>query len=420
MTQAEVISIGDELLIGQTINTNASWLGQQLAGVGIRVIHTAVITDERPAILAAFDAAFVRASLIVVTGGLGPTKDDITKHMLCEYFQTELEINEEILAHITEFFTKRNRPMLEVNTLQAALPKNCKVLFNRQGTASGMWFDHNGKVLISMPGVPYEMKSIFTEEALPRIKERFETVSLYHRTVLTQGIGESFLAERISDWEDRLRNDGLGLAYLPSPAMVKLRITSYNGGSETELVDNYVEELKTALPNYVYGEEEETLAEVVGKLLYKRTQTLGTVESCTGGSIAAMITSVSGSGDYFQGGLITYSNEFKTGFANVDPLVIAEYGAVSREVAEQMAIGGKKRMETDWAVAVTGIAGPTGGTDEKPVGTVWIAIAGPDGLWSREFYFGDHRGRNVQMTVLSALNFLRCALLGIIPEKKSY
>jgi nicotinamide-nucleotide amidase len=420
MTHAEVISIGDELLIGQTINTNASWLGQQLAEVGIRVVHTAVITDERPAILTAFDAAFERASLIVVTGGLGPTKDDITKHVLCEYFQTELEINEEVLEHITAFFTKRNRPMLEVNRLQAALPKNCKVLFNRQGTAAGMWFDHNGKVLISMPGVPYEMKAIFSEEALPVIKERFETVSLYHRTLLTQGIGESFLAERISDWENRLRADGLGLAYLPSPGMVKLRVTSYKGGAETALVDKYLDEVREMLPAYVYGEEEETLAGAVGKLLFKRQQTVGTIESCTGGSIAAMLTSVSGSGDYFQGGLVTYSNEFKTGFANVDPLLIAEHGAVSQEVAEQMAKGGKERMETDWTIAVTGIAGPTGGTEEKPVGTVWIAIAGPDGCWSRQFHFGDHRGRNIQMTVLSSLNFLRCAILGIIPEKKSY
>lgn len=420
MTEAEVISIGDELLIGQTVNTNASWLGQQLAAIGIRVIHTAVIPDEKPAIVAAFDAAFERASIVVVTGGLGPTKDDITKHVLCDYFDTELVIHEEILAQITEFFTRRNRPMLEVNRLQAALPKSCKVLFNRQGTAAGMWFDHNGKVLISMPGVPYEMKSIFTEEAIPKIREQFETVSLYHRTILTQGIGESFLADRMSDWENRLRADGLGLAYLPSPGMVKLRLTSYTGGTEMALVDRYIDELKQELPLAVYGEEEETLTEVIGGLLRDRGQTVGTVESCTGGAIAAMLTSISGSSDYVQGGLVTYSNVLKQQLAGVDPQIIEEHGAVSEQVVEQMATGGKARLGVDWCISVSGIAGPNGGTEAKPVGTTWIAIAGPDALWSRQFNFGDNRERNVQMTVLTALNFLRGALLEIIPEKKSH
>lgn len=420
MTEAEVISIGDELLIGQTVNTNASWLGRKLAAIGIRVIHTAVISDEQPAIVAAFDAAFSRASVVVVTGGLGPTKDDITKHVLCDYFQTELVINEEILAHITAIFARRNLPMLEVNRLQAALPKNCKVLFNRQGTAAGMWFDHQGKVLISMPGVPYEMKSIFSEEAIPRIREQFETVNLYHRTVLTQGIGESFLADRISDWENRLRADGLGLAYLPSPGMVKLRLTAYSGSAEAELVDTYIAELKQELPVAIYGEEDETLTEVVGKLLRERGQTIGTVESCTGGGIVAMLTSISGSSDYVQGGLVTYSNALKHQLAGVDLAVIEQHGAVSEEVVEQMAAGGKERLGVDWCISVSGIAGPTGGTELKPVGTVWIAIAGPDGLWSKQFSFGEHRERNLQMTILSALNFLRCTLLEIIPEKKSH
>ena len=418
MTEAEIICIGDELLIGQTINTNASWLGQQLASAGIRVIHSAVTTDERPAIVAAFDTAFNRADIIIVTGGLGPTKDDITKHVLCDYFDTKLVMNDEVLRHITSFFTKRNRPMLEVNTLQAALPEACEVLFNRQGTAAGMWFNRNGKVLISMPGVPYEMKSIFLEEALPKIKEQFETVNLYHRTVLTQGIGESFLADKMSDWENRLRADGLGLAYLPSPGAVKLRLTSYVGEKESALIDSYINELKAAIPQFAFGEGEQTLTEVVGALLRESGQTISTVESCTGGALSAMLTSIPGSSDYVHGSLVTYSNVLKTELAGVDAALFEDAGAVSKAVAEQMATGGKARLHTDWCISVTGIAGPGGGSDEKPVGTVWIALAGPQGVVSKQFNFGDHRERNVQMSVLSALNYLRCELLGIIPEKK--
>ncbi|HLP53396.1 MAG TPA: competence/damage-inducible protein A [Fluviicola sp.] len=418
MIEAELISIGDELLIGQTVNTNATWLGQQLAAIGIRVIHTAVTTDERQAIVSAFDAAFERASLIIVTGGLGPTKDDITKHVLCEYFDTRLVMNEPILEHITSFFTKRNRPMLEVNRQQAALPEACTVLFNRQGTAAGMWFDRNGKVLISMPGVPYEMKSIFSEEALPKILERFQTVGLYHRTLLTQGVGESFLAETLADWENRLRADGLGLAYLPSPGVVKLRITAYAGEIDAAKVDRYLAEAKKALPVAVYGEEEETLQEVVGKLLRERGQTIGTVESCTGGAITALLTSISGSSDYVQGGLVTYSNQLKQELANVRPETLETFGAVSEETVTEMALGGQKKLGVDWCISVSGIAGPLGGSEEKPVGTVWIGIAGPKALWTKQFSFGDNRERNVQMSVLAALNFVRCALLGIIPEKK--
>jgi len=308
--------------------------------------------------------------------------------------------------------------MLDVNTQQAALPEACEVLFNRQGTAAGMWFEKDGKVLISMPGVPYEMKSIFAEEALPKIKSMFETVSLYHRTVLTQGIGESFLADKMSDWENRLRADGLGLAYLPSPGAVKLRLTSYKGEEEAALIGNYINELKKEIPQFAYGEGETSLSEVVGKLLLDRDQTIGTVESCTGGAIAAAITAVPGSSGYMHGSFVTYSNKLKTNLAGVDEALFEEVGAVSQEVAEQMAVGGKERLGVDWCISVTGIAGPDGGSDEKPVGTVWIALAGPQGIVSKQFNFGDNRERNVQMSVLSALNYLRCSLEGIIPEKK--
>lgn len=417
MIHAELISIGDELLIGQTVNTNASWLGQQLAAIGIRVVHTAVISDEEDAIVSAFDEAFKRSDLVIVTGGLGPTKDDITKHVLCRYFDTKLVMNDEILAHITSFFVSRNRPMLEVNRQQAALPEKCTPLFNRQGTAAGMWFEREGKVLISMPGVPYEMKGIFTEEALPRIQNKFPTESLYHRTILTQGIGESFIADKMSDWENRLRQEGLGLAYLPSPGMVKLRITAYKQEDSVK-VDRFFDEAMSAMPVAVYGQEEDTLHEVVGKLLREAGQTVATVESCTGGGIAAELTSISGASDYVQGGLVTYSNELKQLLAGVKTETLKKHGAVSQEVVEEMAQGGKSRLGVDWCVAVSGIAGPIGGSEEKPVGTVWIAVAGPNVLWSKCFHFGNNRERNIRMSVLSALNALRCVILGIIPEKK--
>ena len=393
-------------------------MGQQFADCGIRVVHTAVISDEEDAITAAFDAAFERAAIVVVTGGLGPTKDDITKHVLCRYFDTELVMNEEVLAHITTFFTSRNRPMLEVNRQQAALPEKCTVLFNRQGTAAGMWFERDGKVLISMPGVPYEMKGIFTEEALPRIKDMFPTESLYQRTFLTQGMGESFIADKMADWENRLRADGLGLAYLPSPGMVKLRITAYKQ-EDSNKVETYLKEAKAAMPVAVYGEEEDTLHEVVGKLLRDAGQTVATVESCTGGGIAAELTSISGASDYVQGGLVTYSNELKQLLAGVKAETLDRYGAVSQQVVEEMAMGGRSKLGVDWCVSVSGIAGPTGGSEEKPVGTVWIAVAGPNVLWSKCFRFGDNRERNIRMSILSALNALRCVILGIIPEKKN-
>lgn len=411
MTHAELISIGDELLIGQTINTNASWLGQQLAAIGIRVTHTAVISDEKKDIIEAIDSAFSRADLVIVTGGLGPTKDDITKHVLCDYFDSQLIENKVILEHIESFFRLRNRPMLAVNTQQALFPEKAEVLFNRQGTAAGMWFNRDKKVLISMPGVPYEMKTIFSEEAIPKIKQQFATVNLYHRTVLTQGIGESFLADKMSDWENRLRAEGFGLAYLPSPGMVKLRLTSYTGDDKAPRIDAYVQELKNEIPRYAFGEGEISLSEVVGNRLKANNQTIGTVESCTGGAISAELIRISGASDYVKGSLVTYSYELKTAFAGVSEETLSEFGAVSEQVVSQMATNGRKTLGVDWCVAVSGIAGPAGGTEEKPVGTVWMAIANHENTIAKRFNFGDNRERNIQMTVLSALNYLRRTLL---------
>lgn len=416
MINVEIISIGDELLIGQTINTNASWMGAQLAANGIKVSHVVTISDTWEAITGALEEAHARNQVVLITGGLGPTKDDITKQVLCKYFDSKLVLDQNVLNHVTSFFTKRNRPMLEVNRMQAMVPEACEVLFNEQGTAPGMWFEKEDTVFVSMPGVPYEMKFLMESYVIPRLVKKYPFKKLVQKTYLTQGIGESFLAEKISGWENQLRKEGLDLAYLPSPGMVKLRISS--GSGDEARVASFGEELKQMIPLYLYGEEEETLPEVVGRLLLTNEETVGTVESCTGGSIMAGLTSISGSSAYVSGGLITYSNDLKIKLAQVNPETLEDFGAVSEETVLEMAAGGKKELNVDWCIAVSGIAGPLGGSDEKPVGTVWIAIDGPERKVSRKFLFGTDRQRTVQMTVLTALNMLRCEILGINIEKK--
>lgn len=415
--RAEILSIGDELLIGQTINTNASWLGQECSKIGIQIVQVTTISDEKQLIKEAIDAAFLRSDIVLVTGGLGPTKDDITKYTLCEYFDSELEIHLPTLTKIETYFAERKRPMLEVNIRQAELPKKCEILENRYGTAAGMWFTHNDKVLISMPGVPYEMKVIMLEEVFPRIKARFELKAMYHKTILTQGIGESFLAEAIKDWENEVRAAGLGLAYLPSPGMVKLRLSSYQGEVRKEEINAYFTVLEDRFPQYIYGSESDTLPSVLGKLLIANNNTIGTVESCTAGAISKSIVSVAGSSAYFQGSFLTYSNELKKKLVNVTSESLDNYGAVSREVIEQMAINGREILGVDWCISTSGVAGPDGGTDEKPVGTIWIAIANKENVFSKQFNFGNNRERNIEMAVLTALNLARCKILGILSEK---
>jgi len=416
--RAEILSIGDELLIGQTINTNASWLGQECSKLGIRIVHVTTISDEEQLIKDAVDEAFKRADLVLVTGGLGPTKDDITKYTLCEYFDSELEIHIPTLQRIEAFFSKRNRPMLDVNIRQAELPKKCTILENVNGTAAGMWFEKDGKILISMPGVPYEMKGIMMEQVFPRLQEKFALKALYHRTLMTQGIGESFLADQLQDWENEVREKGLGLAYLPSPGMVKLRLTSYEGESRAEEIDAYFKLLEERFPNYVYGKEDESIQLVLGRLLREKNLTIGTVESCTGGSLAQTLVSVAGASDYFQGSFLTYTNELKNRLVDVSKHDLETVGAVSREVVEQMAKNGREKLGVDICISTSGVAGPDGGTEELPVGTIWIGIATKDKVSAKKFQFGDHRERNIQMTVLTALNLVRCEILGILIEKK--
>ena len=416
--RADIISIGDELLIGQTVNTNASWIGRELAMRGVRIMQITAIPDDEQKIIEAVDEAFGRSEIIIVTGGLGPTKDDITKHTLCRYFDTTLFLHEPTLKKIEDYFAMRNRPMLEVNRKQAELPEKCEILDNNYGTAAGMWFSKEAKILVSLPGVPYEMKGIMTEQVFPRLMERFELKSLFHVTLMTQGLGESFLADQISEWEDKVRDAGLGLAYLPSPGMVKLRMTSYEGKEREEEIRSLFKELEQRLPQYVFGYDEMSLSEVLGKLLRENELTLGTVESCTGGLLAGNIISVSGASDYFMGSLLTYSNRLKLQLAGVPEESLIECGAVSQQVVELMALGGREKLGVDLCIATSGVAGPTGGTDEKPVGTVWVAIALKDRTVSKRFYFGNDRERNIQMTILSALNMARCEILEISPEKK--
>jgi nicotinamide-nucleotide amidase len=406
----EILAIGDELLIGQTINTNASWLGQELSKIGARVTRSLVIADDKHRILEAIDQCYPETNCVIITGGLGPTKDDITKHTLCEYFDTKLEIHQATLAKIEAYFASRNRPMLESNIQQAALPVDCEILANNYGTAAGMMFEKNGRYCVSLPGVPYEMKGIVLEELIPRLMQRFQLKAMYHYTALTQGIGESFLAEQISDWEDRIRERGFGLAYLPSPGLVKLRITSHEGKEDQTEIMEFFRELANRLPEAVFGYENDTLPDVIGSLLKTKGKTIGTVESLTSGLLAQQITSISGASDYFMGSLLTYSNDLKHRLCDVSIDAILSEGAVSEKVAMEMAENGAKKLGVDVCISTTGIAGPNGGTVDKPVGLVWVGLCISGKTLARKFQFGDNRERNIQMTVLSALNWLRYEL----------
>ena len=409
-----LISIGDELLIGQTINTNAAWLGEQLNLLGFKVIAGLVIPDDKIAIENALND-FSSEDLIIMTGGLGPTKDDITKHTLCTYFDTELKRNIEIESKIIAYFQSRELPILQSNKDQALLPEACEVLPNSRGTASGMWFEKNNTIYVSLPGVPYEMKGLITECVIPKLLSRNKDENtLVHRTVRTHGMGESFLAEVIKDWENNLSVDDIKLAYLPSPGIVKLRLSllGKDGKKIVATLNKHIDLLNKIIPDQVYGYEDDTMEGVVGDLLTAQNASVSTAESCTGGAVAKMITSVSGSSNYFEGSVICYSNICKINQLHVQENALQNHGAVSQEVVEQMAIGVKRKLNTDYGLATSGIAGPTGGTPEKPVGTIWIALATKNGVISKKLNLGYSRDRNIHVTSLSALNMLRLKLLG--------
>jgi nicotinamide-nucleotide amidase len=408
--KVELISIGDELLIGQTVNTNASWLGETLSKSGAEIIKTVAISDKKNEIIASLNAIYDNTDCIIITGGLGPTKDDITKYTLAEYFGSELKQDKHTLDKIESFFSQRNRPMLDSNYKQAELPVDCTILENDYGTAAGMWFEKNNKIFISLPGVPYEMQGIMTEQAIPKLKKRFKLKSMYYKTALTQGIGESFLAEKIQDWENIIYKNGLSLAYLPSAGIVKLRISSAKGSDDAEIIDTLFVQLENLIPNHFFGYDRDTLPQIIGQQLIDKKLTIGTVESCTAGMLASQISSIPGASAYYEGALLTYSYKIKTNLANVPADLIQKEGAVSEPVAIQMAENGRDILGADICVSTTGIAGPGGGTKTKPVGMVWIAIATKDGTTTKKMQFSKHRERNIKMTVLSALNLLRLEL----------
>lgn len=416
---AALLCIGDELLIGQTVNTNAAWMGEHLNAIGVRVVRSLVIGDDRKAILRALGE--VDTDLTLITGGLGPTKDDITKHTLCEYFGDRLVRRPEIEARIVEFFTRMGRDpgsIQEVNRMQADLPEHCIVLPNTRGTASGMWFEKEGRVVVSMPGVPFEMKALMEEQVVPRVKAHFQPPAIVHRTILTAGLGESMLAERIEEWEDGLAAEGIKLAYLPSPGIVKLRLSTYaaaDGAEAQHRVDGKAEALYGLIPELIYGEGDETLEQVVGRMLKERGATLALAESCTGGQLSHLVTSVPGSSAYYIGGVVSYANAVKMEELGIPSDMLELNGAVSQPVAERMAVGVRSALRSDWSLATTGVAGPDGGTVDKPVGTVWIAVAGPDGVVSRKGSFPGTRELVIERASRYALNLLRKRLAGLLP-----
>ncbi|MGB0369441.1 MAG: CinA family nicotinamide mononucleotide deamidase-related protein, partial [Flavobacteriales bacterium] len=349
-----------------------------------------------------------RADVVLITGGLGPTKDDVTKKALAEYFNCGYTFYPEIAEHISRLFARFGKEITELNRLQAELPSACKPLQNNQGTAPGMWFEREGTVFVSMPGVPYEMKGLMQEHVLPMISKKFNAPTIIHKTVLTMGMGESWLSEHIADWEDALPEE-IKLAYLPSPGRVRLRLSAY-GNEESVLQEKLnleVSKLIQIIPELVFGYDTDTIENVVGELLRQKKSTVSTAESCTGGLIAHKLTSVSGSSDYFLGSVVAYANEVKMESLGVESETLNQFGAVSEEVVIQMAEGVKQAMNTDYSIAISGVAGPTGGTDEKPVGTVWIAVSGPNETKTKKYQFGHNRKRNIEMSANTALNMLR-------------
>lgn len=417
--QTEIINIGDELLIGQVVNTNAAWMAEQLNLSGFKVERVTIIGDERGQIIEALRAAEKRVPVVLISGGIGPTKDDITKTTLCEYFNTRLVFNPDAYRDIETIFARRGYSVTELNRQQAMLPEACLTLPNPNGTARGMWFEkregvQGTTVFVSMPGVPFEMKAMMTDHVIPALKNTYQTPFICHKTILTQGIGESFLAARIEKWEDDLPTH-LKLAYLPQPGIVRLRITGM--GTDEAQIRKEIEEqsakLESLIAEHVFGYDTDTLEEIVGRLLNGKGATLATAESCTGGYIAHLITSVPGSSAYFKGSVVAYSNDIKRELAGVLPETLQKHGAVSQATVEEMATGIQRRFEADYVIATSGIAGPDGGSTEKPVGTTWIAIASPGEIVSSRFTFGDNRERNIRRTALQALNMLRKKILQI-------
>jgi len=410
--KAEIITIGDELLIGQVIDTNSTWIAEQLNDVGIEMHFKCTVSDNKHAILQALKDAEKRSNLVILTGGLGPTKDDITKHTFCEYFNTNLTRNKKVELWVEEIFKKRNLPVIDVNLMQADLPENCEVLWNRSGTAPGMWFENNSVIFASFPGVPFEMKTIFKEEFLPKISKIKTLPSIVHRTIQTCSLGESFLAKRIEHIENSLPNY-IRLAYLPNIGTVRLRFSAFgNNADALHLeIDEIVSKLKEIIGEHIYAEGEQSLSETLGKILLEKGETIATAESCTGGFLSHLITSVAGSSAYYKGSIIAYDNSIKKSELNIADEILSKHGAVSEACVLEMASQIRMKFNTDYAIATSGIAGPGGGTIDKPVGSVWIGIASKNETKAYLFNMGDNRERTILRTALMGMDLLRKLIL---------
>ncbi|WP_294139380.1 competence/damage-inducible protein A [uncultured Sanguibacteroides sp.] len=401
---AIIITIGDEILLGQILDTNSQYIAKQLTRLGAEVVDVLSVPDQGDKIREWIDYAMMHAELVIVTGGLGPTKDDVTKKVLAEYFDTRLVLNEEVYSWIEKLLRNGGMRMNENNKGQAFLPENCKILLNHKGTASGMWFERERKVLVSLPGVPFEMEDLMTRSVIPELRKRYPHLMLEYRMLKVYDIPESELAIRLESWEEKLPK-GLGLAYLPSPGFIKLRLTAKGEGVYN--LDLFFETLKEVLQGlrFTVGEED-CMERELGELLLIKGKTIATAESCTGGNVAQQVTSIAGASAYFKGSVVAYANEIKERVLGVDPRAIETYGAVSEQVVVQMAEGVRRLMGTDYAVSTSGVAGPTGGTPEKPVGTVWIGLATPEKTIARKYAFSFTRERNIGKATMKAIELV--------------
>jgi nicotinamide-nucleotide amidase len=405
---AEILTIGDEILYGQIVDSNSQWMSVELDKIGVKVIRKTTVGDVEEEILTAFAEAENRADIILITGGLGSTSDDLTKPCLAKYFHCELKIHDQALAEVTEFFKSRGRELTELNRQQAALPAACEMISNPVGTAPGMWFNKGDKTFMSMPGVPHEMKRMMTEQVLPRLKKKYVLPVIHHKVIRTIGLGESFLAEKISAWEQALPPH-IRLAYLPGLGEVKLRLTGVGRSleelqNETEALHNQLNEL---IGPYIYGYGDDSIEMVVGQMLRTKKLTLAIAESCTGGYLSHLITTVPGSSDYFMGSMIPYSYEIKMKQLGVNPQTLQHYGAVSEPTIREMADLVRVKFNTDIGVATSGIAGPGGATPDKPVGTVWIACSDKNQTVARKLQLSKDRMLNIKYASTAALNLLR-------------
>ena len=412
--KATIVTIGDEILIGQIVDTNSGYIAKALDKIGVQTTEMLSISDDKKHILNTFAALQNKVDLVIITGGLGPTKDDITKHTFCEYFDDTLVVNTVVLKHVTDIIEGfYKRPITQLNKDQALVPSKCEVLFNKMGTAPGMWMKKENTVYISLPGVPYEMKYLVDNEIIPKVVREYKRPYIIHKTILTYGQGESLIAERLESWENSLP-EFIKLAYLPNPGRVRLRLTAR--GESKEILENAIQEnvqtLTKIIGDIIVGfDEDETIEVIVGRMLTQQSKTISTAESCTGGKIAQMFTSVAGASHYFRGSVVCYATDTKISVLGVDAKTIEKYTVVSSEVAREMALGIQKLMKTDYAIATTGNAGPNKGDAAAEVGTVFIALATPNDVFVEEFNFGQPREKVIDRTANKSFEILQKEIL---------